>query len=103
MKNEEWEEEIPHRIYNALQGFQHFIIEQEWVENLFQPGKPLYQSYANMREAYDHLLERLNETDEDQDVELIIDCFMDYGRILGLEMFKYGRKYQKMIDEGKYK
>ncbi len=93
------EESIAQRVYESIMGETAPRIRLDWVEPMFLPGMPLYQAYADMRGAYDHLLERLNEVDEDRDVEQIIDSLLDYGQILAMEMFEYGRKYQKMLEK----
>ena len=69
-----------------------------WTENLFEPGKPCYESYQAALDAYARLRQRLGAANEDADVEQIIDALLRYSRIVGVEMFACGRKYQTMTD-----
>lgn len=67
-----------------------------WVEDINVPGHPCFESYARMMNAYAHLRERLGVEDEDEDAEIMIDSLLLYGKIAAMEMFRYGRKYEKM-------
>ena len=69
-----------------------------WTENLFEPGKPCYEHYQAALDAYARLRQRLGAANEDADVEQIIDALLRYSRIVGVEMFACGRKYQTMAD-----
>lgn len=91
-------QDITETVYDSLCGQLIPEYHLPWVEDIFVPGHPCYENYAQMRRAYEHLLERLNEVDEDQDAENMINHLMAYGRIIAMEMFKYGRKYQQMLD-----
>jgi hypothetical protein len=71
-----------------------------WVEPVVEPGMPCDEAYSRMHEAYDRLRLRLGVTDEDADVEQIIDSLMEYGQELALKMFEYGRIFQKQSDNG---
>ena len=92
------ESELPEQVYDSLHGQMVPEYHLSWVENIFVPGHPCYESYHEMRCAYTHLLERLNEVDEDEDAETMINALLGYSKITALEMFKYGRKYQQMLD-----
>ena len=60
------------------------------VKNLFLDGSPCDRAYSQMHHAYMRLLARLNETDEDPDVEIIIGSFLTISRLLGEEMYRCG-------------
>lgn len=47
------------------------------VEYAFADGQYCMEKYAQMRDAYDRLCERLGVRDEDRDVEEIIQSLMD--------------------------
>lgn len=83
-------ESFPEQVYNTLNGF----YRPEWnipgVENAFQEGKPCMQLYSAARDAYSRLCDRLGVIDEDEDVEIIFDSFMQITKILSLKMFYYG-------------
>lgn len=90
--------DIAEMVYDSLLGQLVPEYHLSWVENIFVPGHPCHDSYHQMRVAYSHLLERLKEEDEDDDAERMIMHLLEYSRTVAYEMFKYGRKYQKMQD-----
>jgi len=61
------------------------------VENAFAEDAYCMQRYWKMRDAYDRLCNRLGVIDEDEDVECIIQCYMDIQQELCHQMFKYGQ------------
>ncbi len=63
------------------------------VENAFDEGKPCAELYGRVLKAYERLCLRLGESDEDTDVEVIINAFMEINRIVGVKMYEYG--YEK--------
>lgn len=92
---------IQEAVYDSLMGQLIPEASLPWVEPIFVPEHPCYEEYSKMREAYDRLLTRLEETDEDRDAEAMIDALLSHGRIIALKMFEYGRVYQKMLDSNK--
>ncbi len=62
------------------------------VEDAFAEDGFCMQKYRQMRDAYDRLCERLDVVDEDDDVECIIQCYMEIQRELCKRMFFYGQK-----------
>lgn len=89
--------EIADQVYDTLLGRLIPSCRLPWVENIFEPGKPCYEAYCQMLAAYERLCSRLGVC-EDDDVETIIYSLRKYGRISAMEMFRYGREYQKMQD-----
>lgn len=87
---------IEERVYETLLNVLRPKYRLPWVEPIFVPGKPCYEAYSRMHDAYERLRDRLGVVDEDGDVEEIIDCMMEYGRLLAMAMFRYGRTYQQM-------
>lgn len=63
------------------------------VENAFAEGSYCLQRYGDMRDAYDRLCDRLGVVDEDQDVEDIINAFMDIQEELCRRMYRYGAQF----------
>ena len=53
------------------------------------------EKYREMRDAYDRLCHRLGVTDEDADVEIIINSLMTIEREIAYAMYEYGAKYGK--------
>ena len=80
-------------VYDALTGERTRPIIG--VGNAFEEGKPCAAWYAQMLAAYDRLRERLAVTDEDVDVETIIDSLLMIQRELCTEMFRLGRKVEQ--------
>ena len=70
-----------------------------WVQPVFIPGHPCFETYCDMHKAYERLRIRLKETEEDTDVEEIINNLLAHEKMLAMEMFYYGMRYQKMQDE----
>lgn len=88
--------DIAERVYDSLTGNLIDAYCLPWVENIFVPG----QSYDRMWKAYRQLLNRLQKQDEDPDAEKMISGLLEHGRIIAMEMFRYGQEYQKMLNEG---
>jgi len=91
-----YEDSIQNQIYETLTGSLNPVYHVPWAENIFVPGHPCFETYSRMLDAYARLLVRLNEKDEDEDVEVIVDSLLQHGRIIALEMFCYGRKFERM-------
>ena len=72
-----------------------------WVEPIFVPGHPCFESYCAMQSAYGRLRDRLGAADEIEEAEEMIDLLLKHGKLLSLEMFRYGMLYQKMQAEEK--
>ena len=90
--------DIAQTVYDTLSGQMIPSCQPDWVEDLFVPGHPSYEAYEQMQCAYARLRLRLGKTDEDADAEDMIDALLKYSRILGVEMFRCGTVYQKMLD-----
>ena len=92
------EADISQWVFDSLMG--HLIPEYRlsWVGNIFVPESAGYAQYSRMYDAYDDFLGRSASEAMNEDVETIIDALLDYGRIAAMEMFAYGRKYQRMQD-----
>lgn len=59
------------------------------IPNVFGPGMPCEKLYQQIYEAKCRLCDRLN-TDEDPDVESVLDCFWELNRELCLQMYRLG-------------
>lgn len=92
--------DIAESVYDSLTGNLIEACRLPWVENIFIPGHPCHESYARMWDAYLHLLTRLQEDNEDPDAEEMISSLLEHGKIIALEMFRYGQEYQKMLNKG---
>ena len=93
--------EIDEQVYSSINGTLIRECRLPWVKTIFVPGHPPHENYGYMQDAYAHLCERMGDVEEDPDVEVIIDSLLRYAKIIGLEMFKYGRLYEKMQAEEK--
>ena len=91
--------DIAEQVYETLLNTLETEHGVAWVEPVFVPGHPCYEVYCEMHRAYEQLRERLGVIDEEADAEKMIDCLLEHGKLLALEMFQYGRIYQRMLDE----
>ena len=80
-------------VYDSLQGSLVPEAHIVGVKNLFLNGSPCDRAYSNILNAYERLLSKLNETDEDPDVEIIIASFFTILRISGEEMYRCGAAF----------
>lgn len=78
-------------VYDSLNGV--LVDPLPGVEDLFEEGKPCAVRYGQMLEAYARLCQRLGASDEDPDVEVIINALLDNQREMGLKMFEYGTRF----------
>jgi hypothetical protein len=90
--------DIAETVYDALHDFLIPACQPDWVKPIFIPGHPCHDAYAQMLTAYGRLRDRLDATDADTDAEEMIDSLLTYSKLLGLEMFRYGQLYQKILD-----
>jgi len=93
--------EVPELVYDSLHGFLLPACALPWVEMIFHPGHPAYEAYDEMYIIRDHLCSRLGSGQEDRELIEMTDCMMAYSKAIALEMFNYGRKFQKMLDDEK--
>ncbi|HJD40872.1 MAG TPA: hypothetical protein H9913_12715 [Candidatus Blautia stercoripullorum] len=82
-------------IYDLANGsldLEHFPVEEsKYVENEYEEGKPCYELYAGMHDAYERICHRLGKPDtEDRDIEIIIDNLLTIGKNLSMKMYDYG-------------
>lgn len=91
--------DIAETVYDSLTGSLTGACRLPWVEMIVVPGHPIFDSIERLWDAYNRLLERLQE-DDDPDAKEMIFCLLEHSRIIGLEMFRYGQEYQKMLNKG---
>ena len=63
------------------------------VQNAYAPGTPCNRLYQQIYWANRRLCARLGQKEDDPDVELIINSFLEINRILCLEMYRYGKQH----------
>lgn len=63
------------------------------VEDAFEDGCYCMERYKDAMDAYERLRERLGVTDEDMDVECIINAFEDIQQELCYRMYRYGAMF----------
>ena len=90
---------IEEQVYETLTNALVSECKLQWVTPIFEPGHPCYEAYSEMLAAYERLCGRLVGVEEDEDAEVMIDCLLKHGKLLALEMFRYGRLYQKLQNE----
>ncbi len=85
--------ELWERVYESLTCHVIKAARMSGVEDAFADDAYCMEQYRIMRDAYDRLCDRLGVTDEDGDVECIIDCYMNIQRELCRLMFQYGQVF----------
>ena len=93
--------DIGEQIYETLLNVREAECGIPWVEPIFVSGNPCFEVFCDMHRAYARLRERLGVGDEDPDAEEMIDKLLKHGKLLAMEMFRYGRMYQKVQSEEK--
>ena len=89
------ERSMADRVYDTLKGQGS---RDEWVpevENLFSPGSECESNYFRMLDAYERLCTRLGVVDEDADVEIIINCFLNMEHRISHAMYECGVRLSK--------
>lgn len=80
-------------IYDTLQGVMEPYAQIQGVKDAFAPGTVRSHRYEEITAAYERLRNRLGVTDEDLDVEIIINSFMDIQKELCFKMYAYGAQF----------
>ena len=83
-------------VYYSLLG--ELITPSPGVANAFAEGQPCELWYHEMQEAYERLRQRLNVTDEDCDIEAIINALFAIQRELCRHMYNYGAMFAQFPD-----
>ena len=88
------EEKLENRVYATLLG--EYVLNPgervEGVPNAFAPGAECARLYDRMDEIRQRLWTRLG-SEEDGDVEQLINCLEAIRDLLCLEMFRLGRRF----------
>lgn len=66
------------------------------VPNLFAPGSECDRAYAAALDAYYRLLDRLGRQNDDPDVEIIFNAFLQICRTVGREIYRLGKQSSMM-------
>ena len=93
------EPDIAETVYDSLQDLLIPACRPEWVTPIFVPGHPCHDAYGQMLAAYGRLRLRLGAGEEDRDAEEMINSLLKYSKLMGLEMFRCGRIFQKQLDD----
>lgn len=91
--------ELSEQVYETLLILREAEYCLPWVEPIFIPGHPCFEAYSDMHKAYARLRTRLDAVDEDPDAEEMINQLLKHGKLIAMEMFRYGILYQKMQEE----
>lgn len=88
------EETIKEQIYNQMNGVYSPENIPEKVKNIvadeFEEGRPCALAYERVFQAKSRLNERLR-SDEDHDIECIIDSMFEICRHLSMKMYDYAK------------
>jgi hypothetical protein len=85
-------------VYDSARGELVAEYRFDWVQDQFLPGGDC--AYNRMMDAYARLRERLGVQEEDADVEIMRDCQNRITYLLCKEMFRCGRVYQQILQDG---
>lgn len=81
-------------IYELMNGYLVLekvpIEERRYVEDEFTEGKYCEKKYQEVHEANIRLCKRLGKSEEDNDVETIINHLLEIQEYLCMKMFDYG-------------
>lgn len=95
MDYQEWKEQLYDYLCGLLDEDTPFSASvPAYVEDEFRLGKPCGEWYEAVYGAADRLNQRLG-TQEDPDIDCIIQLMLHISRRLSLKMFDYGVLYQK--------
>jgi len=86
---------IAEEVYNSLLGITAEPYRLPWVNSIFKPDEECFQAYQSMLDAYQRLLIRLQQENDDSDLETMVEAMLTYSKEAGLKMFEYGMLYQK--------
>ncbi len=82
-------------VYESLQGT--LVNPHPEVKNLFKEGMPCDQWYSDMLDAYQRLCVRLGVSNEDDDVEIIVNSLLNIQREMAFHMYYYGAKFKEHV------
>lgn len=80
-------------VYQTLSGELVEWAQVPGVENLYEEGKYCQLQYKEVYDAYQRICTRLGTEEEDDDLEIIINAFMNIDREMCLRMYEYGAKF----------
>ena len=80
-------------VYKSLQGLREPPAAVSGVEDAFATGTLCARRYDDFFKAYERLHARLGVADEDADVEIMVNAFMDIQKDLCFKMYEYGARF----------
>lgn len=92
-------DEFKEQVYLTLTGTLLPTYGVPGVEDAFADGSFCMECYRKAMDAYASLRSRLGVEDEDQDVETIINNFMDIQWYIGLKMYMYGAEFGNKLEQ----
>lgn len=78
------------RVYQTVIGELLPDFQINGIEDSFAPGGLCDQAYQEMRSSFDRILERLGVENEDQDLEIILNCMRTIQKEVAYQMYRYG-------------
>lgn len=81
---------ISEAIYDTLSGNPAEKYRVPGIENMFLPNSECDLLYLEMRQAYDRLLERPGEQDDDTDIEQLLIAQSKINKRVALRMYEIG-------------
>ena len=85
-------DDFAQQVYDTLCGNLIESAQVPGVEDLFADGTVCSEAYCHMLAAKERLAERLQQQNEDPDIEIIVDELLKICHTVGLKMFEYGSR-----------
>lgn len=94
--NLEAETELRQTVFNLMNGSlnlkDYSVPESEYVQNEYEKGKPCEKLHSEAFHLKQHLFDRL-DSENDEEVERLVDCLLEIENIASMKMFDYGWYY----------
>jgi hypothetical protein len=93
---------LKQRIFDLMNGslnIEEFPVEESrYVQNEFSDGRAVSQLYSRAYNLKLKLYDRLGSED-DADVEHLMDTLLELGEVISMKMFDYGWFFSRQIDK----
>ena len=86
-------------VYRTLCGLYSKGLGIPGVENAYAPGEQCMILYGEAYDAYQRICDKLGVVDEDPDMEIIFNNFLEIEEIMGIKMYHYGARFGEDLDK----
>ena len=85
-------------VYRTLCGLYSKGVGVPGVENAYAAGKQCMILYGEAYDAYQRVCDKLGVVDDDPDMEIIFNNFLEIEEIMGIQMYHYGAQFGEESD-----